>query len=279
MNNKKKIGVGIVTHERLDYLKRLLESLGSCQEVIDELVVVNDGKPINNFKLVFGTWLQNETNQGVAKSKNKAMNHLLDKDCDYIFIIEDDMLIKDKSVFEQYINAYKTSGIHHFNYGPGSPFNRKQTIQNPDLHNRHLLDENTEPNPKLIVDYKTCKIALYEHVTGTFSFYTKQILGVVGVMDERFFNAWDHVDHTYGVIKAGYHPPFWWFADIHDSHKFIEPQQSAIKNSSTSKNTNNWLSNVRKNAERYKQKNGHYPAETLRTSQLEVINFLKKLKE
>jgi GT2 family glycosyltransferase len=100
-NKKEKIGLGIVTHERIDYLKGLLDSLVPCKDVVDELVVVNDGKPIDGFELEFGTWLQNETNQGVAKSKNRAMKHLFDKNCEYFFIIEDDMVIKDKTIFEK----------------------------------------------------------------------------------------------------------------------------------------------------------------------------------
>ena len=107
MSYKGRIGVGVITCERLPYLRGLLKSLEPCCDTIDELVVVNDGKPINNFKLEYGTWIQNDTNQGVAKSKNKAMRHLFDKRCDYIFIIEDDMIIKDKSIFQQYVNAYK----------------------------------------------------------------------------------------------------------------------------------------------------------------------------
>ena len=121
-NIKEKIGVGIVTHERLDYLKGLLNSLVPCRDVIDELVVVNDGNPVDNFVLLFGNWIQNNTNQGVAKSKNKAMKYLFDKGCDYIFIIEDDMVIKDKSIFEKYVSAHKTSGIHHFNLVSGTGF-------------------------------------------------------------------------------------------------------------------------------------------------------------
>jgi GT2 family glycosyltransferase len=277
--NSKKIGLGIITCNRPEYLKNLVTSLVTCIDDIDELVVINDGTSITNFNLFKGELLENETNLGVAKSKNKALKYLLSKNCDYYFLIEDDMKIINPLVFQTYIDLCNISGIQHFNYGPGSPFNRKQSIQNFDLHNRHLLEEKTEPNPKLIVDYKSCKLALYEHVTGTFSFYTKKILDIVGVIDEQFFNAWDHVDHTYSIIKAGYHPPFWWFADIHDSHKFIEPQQSAIKNSSTSKNTESWLNNVRENAERYKQKNGHYPAEARHTSQQDVISYLKKLKK
>jgi GT2 family glycosyltransferase len=186
--DSKKIGVGVITCDRLEYLKNLIESLSVCSD-IDELVIINDGKSLTDFDLLKGELMENEANLGVAKSKNKALKHLLSRNCEYIFLIEDDMLIKDVNVFQSYIDLCNISGIQHFNYGPGSPFNRKQLIQNFDLHNRHLLEEKTEPNPKLIVDYKSCKLALYEHVTGTFSFYTKKILDLVGVIDERFFNA------------------------------------------------------------------------------------------
>ena len=68
-------------------------------------------------------------------SNSPAINN-----CDYIFIIEDDMLIKKPDVFNKYIEAYQATGIHHFNYGPGSPFNRKQKIQF-DLVDQKYSDE------------------------------------------------------------------------------------------------------------------------------------------
>ena len=155
-----RIGVGIITCNRQDYLTNLLASIKEC-EIINELVIVNDGKHLETLEFEKPySYLLNETNLGVAKSKNKAMQYLLDKGCDYIFIIEDDMVILDKSIFNRYIEAHKASGIHHFNYGPGSPFNRKQVIKDFDLHNRHLLDQGTEPNPKLVVDYNTAKVSL-----------------------------------------------------------------------------------------------------------------------
>ena len=40
-------------------------------------------------------------------------------------------------------------------------------------------------------------------------------------MDERFYNALEHVDHTIAVIDAGMHPPFGYFADIADSQDYI----------------------------------------------------------
>jgi len=79
-----KIGVGIVTCNRPEYLTSLLDSLAPCKDIIDELVVVNDGKPIET-SLFKGEWLLNETNLGVGKSKNKALKYLLDRDCDIFF--------------------------------------------------------------------------------------------------------------------------------------------------------------------------------------------------
>ena len=274
-----KVGVGIITCNRPDYLRGLLDTLIKCKTSIDELVIINDGSPVENFELPFGVWVDNEVNIGVGKSKNKAMQYLTGKGCDYIFTIEDDMLILDHTIFDRYIEAHKASGIHHFNYGPGSPFNRKQSIQNFDLHNRHLLDQHTEPNPKLIIDYGNIKVSLFEHTVAMFSFFTKEVLEKVGYIDDDFFNAWEHVDHTYRIIKAGYHPPFWWFADLHDSHKYLTEAPDAINNSSIANDNEQWKKNVYGGREIYKQKHGHYPNEPPHVTKEQVIQIIKQLKK
>jgi glycosyltransferase involved in cell wall biosynthesis len=280
VEKKEKIGVGIITCNRTDYLSGLLNSLIQCEVTINELVVVNDGEPVENLKnpLKNSTWLDNPENLGVGKSKNRAMQHLLDKGCDYIFIIEDDMIILDSSIFTKYIEAYKASGIHHFNYGPGSPFNRKQDIQF-DLHNRHLLKQDSEPNPKMVLDYKTVKVSLFEHTVAMFSFFTKEVLEKVGLIDQAFYNAWEHVDHTYRIIKAGYHPPFWWFADLHDSHKYLTEAPGAIDNSSIANKTEQWEKNVYGGRETYLKKHGHYPNQPPYASKEDVVKIIKKLKQ
>lgn len=278
MNKKEKIGVGITTYNRIDYLHNLIESLIPCEHIIDELIVINDCGAVPTWKLPFGVWENNKKNLGVAKSKNKALKHLINKDCTYLFLIEDDMIIKDKTVFEQYVHASVCSGIQHFNYGPGSPFNRKQTIQNFDLHNRDQLNQTSEPNPKLIADYKTCKIALYEHTVAMFSFFTKQIIDQVGYIPEEYPNCWEHVDHTYQIIKSGNHPPFWWFADLANSHELLEEAPGAINNSAIAKDKTQWMKNVAEGTEIYKIKHGHYPNQSPLYNEEEVIKILKQIK-
>jgi GT2 family glycosyltransferase len=275
-----KIGVGIITCERPDYLNNLISSIDRSVAGIGEVVVIDDGikKTIHSHPEV--NYVKHTDGRiGVGKAKNMAIKFLFEKDCDYIFIIEDDMLIKDQSVFKQYIEASKVSGIQHFNYGPGSPFNRKQVIKDFDLHNRHLLDQNTEPAPKLILDYKTCKIALYEHTVAMFSFFTKEVIEKVGYIDEQFYNAWEHVDHTYCIIKAGYHPPFWWFADLANSHELLTEAPGAIDNSSIANQSEQWQKNVYGGRELYLKKHGHYPNQPPYTSKEQVIDFIKQIKK
>lgn len=270
-----KIGVGIITCNRPDFFRVCFKSLP--ERGVDEIVVVNDGDPLS-FNLSRGVLIENEVNLGVGKSKNKALKHLLDRGCSYIFLIEDDMIIKDPLVFDRYINAHKESGIHHFNYGPGSPFNRKQSIQF-DLHNRHLLDQHSEPNPKLVVEYKNAKVVLYEHTVAMFSFFTRESLETAGLIDEEFYNAWEHVDHTYRIIKAGMHPPFWWFADIANSWEYLTEAPGAIDSSSIANKTEQWTKNVYGGREIYLKKHGHYPNQPPYVSKEEVINTIKQIKK
>ena len=274
--SKEKTGVGIITCNRPNYLISLLQSLEQCKDSIDELVIINDGKPLNNIELFTGEIIVNEKNLGVAKSKNSALKHLIKKKCNYFFLIEEDMIIKSPTVFTQYIQAHKVSGIHHFNYGPGSPFNRKQTIQQYDLHNRHLLDEKSQPNPKLVVSYQNnIDIALYEHTVAMFSFFTKEVLQKVGGFPEEYDRCWEHVDHTYQIIKAGYHPPFWWFADLANSHELMEEAPNAIQNSSIATDKQDWMDRVMKGREIYKEKHGHYPNQPPQHTKEQVLESLK----
>ena len=274
-----KIGIAIVTCDRPDFLKNLLNSIDLKEAGVTEITVIDDGLTATANTVFDGKTVKTSGRIGVGKAKNKAIKELYDSGCDYIFIIEDDMLIKDQTVFKQYIEASKVSGIQHFNYGPGSPFNRKQKIKDFDLHNRHLLSQDTEPNPKLILDYKTCKIALYEHTVAMFSFFTREIIERVGYIDEQFYNAWEHVDHTYCIIKAGYHPPFWWFADLANSHELLTEAPGAIDNSSIANQTEQWQKNVYGGRELYLKKHGHYPNQPPYVSKEEVIKKIKQIKQ
>ena len=287
---KDKIGIGIITYKRPDFFKHCYNSMP--WDSIDVSVIVNDGPEydLESEGIVLNdktTLIQHEKNMKVCKSKNDAINFLYESGCEHIFIIEDDVMVVDPDVFNIYIKTSRISGIKHLNYGPASPFNREQDPgERFDLHNRHLAREDTKPLPRLIVEYKDdVKVALYHHTVAAFVYYHYECIDKVGVFDEAFnMNAWEHVDHTYRIIKAGMHPPFWWFADVGESEHLIKSQDAAIKKSSIAGDTTvpweeqEWAKGVMKGIEIYKSKHGHTPNNPPIVDKTHVIKCLKNLK-
>jgi hypothetical protein len=95
-------------------------------------------------------------------------------------------------------------------------------------------------------------------------------------MDERFVNAFEHVEHTYRIIKAGLHPKFWYFADLTNSDKYIQEQARPDQSSSIRK-TEEWKRNFQNAIIWYKQKHGFGPTETPDTSPEEVLKDLERI--
>jgi GT2 family glycosyltransferase len=257
-----KIGVGIVTCNRPNFLLKLLDSIKNRNDL--ELVIVNDGDPVELHGYNYYV-LQNEQNLGVGKSKNRAMQHLLDKGCDYIFIIEDDMLILNDSIFEEYIKAYKKTGIHHFMFAYHGPANKGGVSKG-------------RPQPRLVVDYGDIKISLNEHCVGAFCFYTKECLDVVGLNDENYLNAFEHVDHSYRLALKGYSTPYWWWADLDSSMELIE-EQACSEESSSIRPRGDWAKNVRESWDIFQHKHGVSPIDVNSASETEVIQFIKRCKQ
>ena len=242
------IGVGIVTCNRPEFLVKCLNSVPECVE----LVVVNDGDNIPKSiirefsrKSAY-TLIQNEKNLGVGKSKNVLFKHLIEKDCTDIFIIEDDIVIKNPSVFDEYIRARKTTGIQHFCFGYHGPANKNGI-------------SGGKPVPRFIVDYGDVKVAINMHSVGAFCYYTKEVLQDVGLLDEDYTNAFEHVDHDYRIHKAGYSTPYWNFPDIANSMDYLGEIECSEKSSSI-KHRKDWMDNIKNGVERFKQKHGYLPA-------------------
>jgi GT2 family glycosyltransferase len=263
-----KIGIGILTRNRPEFLNYLLETLKPCSSSIDEHIIINDGNRIDLAEgCTYTNIIHNDTNLGVCKSKNKALKYLLEKDCDHIFLIEDDMLIKREDIFQAYIHLAQKSGLHHLMFGYHGPANKGGI-------------SGGKPQPRLIIDYGDCKLALNPNCVGSFCYYTKESLNKVGLFDENFYQAFDHVEHTYRLSKAGFCTPYWWWPDLANSMDYIDEQECSEK-SSAIRFAPKWQENIQKAAEYFKQKHGYLPAWQgciPQTSQDDVIKFLKSKK-
>lgn len=206
--DKGKIGVGIVTYNSESYYKALYDSLPFNK--FDILVTVNGG---DRYKEDYkGNWLQHSENVYPSVCRNDCINFLLQRNCEHIFIIEDDMILKSPDIFDTYIQASKESGLKYFSFVSTSW-------------------ESGEPNkrtPRLTVEYKNnVSISFYKNMCNEFTYHHKTCYEKVGLYDTNFRDPFD-IDLTYRESLQDYAAPFWWFADITDSDKFIMNNPNAI---------------------------------------------------
>jgi len=253
-----KIGVGIITCDRPDMYDICIESID--KNWYDELVVVDDGKkdhPIRNRDCIY---IQTTGGEGVGKAKNAALRHLMDKECDYIILVEDDMKFKN-NLFAEYIKAYKETGIHHFMFGYHGPANKAGI-------------SGGKPVPRKIINYKDINIALNTDCVGAVTFFTRESLDKVGLYDEDYTNAFEHVDHSFMLAKQGFSTPYWWWSDIANSLDFVE-EQKCSEESSTIRPRSDWQLNIQKASQHFIKKHGISPVLVPDTNIQNVISILK----
>jgi GT2 family glycosyltransferase len=233
------IGVAIITYNRPDYYKRVLESIP--RNMIDFLVVVNDGYDIytkdNDAEIV----IQTNKQMGVAVSKNYAIKVLVEKfNCEHIFLIEDDIIIKRPDVFEAYIKAANSTGIHHLCYEKvaGNEKSLKYTLEQPD----------------------GVKLGFYHNPQGAFMYVNANILKKIGYFDENYVNAFEHIDFAYSLIQKNVAPPFWYFPDLLNSEDYITDIEGSSQNSSIT-NKEGYNHNWQRSAQYFVKKWGKFTNE------------------
>jgi len=214
-----KIGIGVVTFNRPDYLEKCLASIEKhLKDVVDVIWVVDDGSKVKQEDCPFNYhWKKNE---GVGKSKNWLFKKLLAEGCDYIFICENDMIIKSPKAVTEYVRLSELSGIEHFNFAHHGPANIGK------------------------LEMRANGVDVYGNPVGAWCMYSARVLNEVGLMDENFHNAWEHVFHTWLISLHGYTTPWPYAAcDITGSQKYITEIPGSIENTSI-KHTKKWLNSM-----------------------------------
>jgi hypothetical protein len=250
-----KYGVGFITCDREDFLHQSIKSFED--DIVESsggftgyhTIIVNDGASLKNPPVGYNL-IENKKNLGVGKSKNIAIKALLDWGCDYIFLIEDDIIKRegcDVNVFEEYIKYIEATGVQHFMFGYHGPANKGNVSKGA-------------PLPRSVIDYgDDIKILLNLHCVGAFCVYTRKSLEEVGLIDEGYTNAFEHVDHSYMIAKAGMIPGYWWWPDIEDSFNLLDEIQCS-EHSSSIRPRADWKENIYKAAEHFYKKHGYRPA-------------------
>jgi GT2 family glycosyltransferase len=237
---KAKIGVGIVTYQRPEYFKAAYESVKThLGDIADEVIAYHDG-PLPETQLGYGydpfqvQW--GVKNCGVAYAKNWLIKELLNRGCDYLFIMEDDIEILDRKAIVGYLAAHRLTGIPHLNF--------------------HGHGNNLEREPLAISENG---LTFWPNAVGAWSFYTREAIEQVGLMDENFVNAYEHVEHSWRIYKGRLDYGFW--PDVLGSEQWLRAQPYAISNSSIRKDEKKWKQNILAGYDYWRSKDPECPAE------------------
>lgn len=247
-----KIGLAVLGYSRPHYFKECLSSLQSNNwggadvkavflDFKDEPTLKSHITALEAFKHDF---LSPETqNIGVGKLKNKAFKLLLEQGCEHIFLMEDDILMLRRDTCLAYIEYAKSVGVEHLNFAHHGPANYGK---------------------KAFIEWRGNQINVHPNCIGAFSYYTRNCLNQAGLIDENFYNAWEHVALTFDIINLGLHPPFWYFADVPDSDLYLCEIPGSIEQSSIRPRAD-WRPNIEKGKEYWIRKYGRwlppYPSE------------------
>lgn len=256
--DKGKIGVGITTYNSEDYFKSLYETLPLDR--IDELVVVNGGDSYKNeYK---ANWIQHYKNFYPSVCRNDCLSFLLQRNCEHIFIIEDDMILKSSDIFNKYIQASKISGLKYFSYvstswESGTPGKR---------------------TPRLTVEYsKDVSISFYKNMCNEFTYHHKSCYNKVGLYDTMYRDPWD-IDMAYRESLQDYAAPFWWFADVTGSDKFIMNNPVAVSRLQGDRPDGSREERIQKEWQYFINKHGIMVNQVPDTPKEKVLEKLKKIK-
>ena len=260
-----KIGVAVIACNRLEYTKQCVASILANKGSLTDIILINDGIKIPAGALPDGIEIMNNRPpyQSVGRAKNRAMQVLVNRECEHIFLVENDILIQTPDVWQKYIDTANGTGIRHLNFGYHGPANRT-----PDY---------SKPNPRYIVEYpNNIKVALNFHCVGAFSYFHRQFMTDVGYHDTFFQNAWEHVELCQRAIKKNYLPAFWWFPDVEGSDELLKEIPGSIQNSSIT-HTEKWTENMYKGADHYRKIHGVSAVENPDTGLSVVLQRLKEI--
>lgn len=211
IKKNEKIGIGIITYNRPKQFNNLMNSIKDI-DYINHIIIIKD-KNINYGKNSPNKFINERIkyinltdSKCIAENKNVALKYLIDNGCTHLFIIEDDVIIKNPDVFLKYIETAKIFRIEHLNFC-----------------RRYLPKSETYQKPIYKFTFLNTGLEFYHNLCGIFSYFTKNAIETAGYMNENYINALEHCEHTYRLcLNNMYTPKFHMFADIMNSNEYLE---------------------------------------------------------
>lgn len=192
---KYKRGIAVITYNRANVLPEILDAVLKTRPDGCKIVLVDDGstddtsevaKKFSQFIYIRGE------NRGVIANKNRAMFSL--QGCDFLSIIEDDLVPIKDGWFEIYEKAVLVSGVHHF-----CRVQDKEVGEIVPSFAEYMISQGMTPiygpSPR-----------------GDLTFLTSKVMSMVGAFNPMFLGAgYGHGEWSERVAKAGLipHPNKW----------------------------------------------------------------------
>lgn len=255
---RERTGLVITTFNSESYFQDLYNTIPF--DKLDNVVVVNGGKPYqNDYSNEKLHWIQHEDVKYPSVARNDGLKYLIDQNIDHFFICEDDMLIKDPSIFEQYINASKKTGIEYFIYTSVSWGSGQRGNRTPN----HVVAY----SPELSIIFNT-------NMCNEFTYTSRNIIEKIGLYDEHFKYTFD-VDFAYRALRE-LGIPFWNFPDLKNSDDLVNNNDSATSRLDADGKR---FTRLQPDYEHFFQKHGLNITQIPTSSLTDIINSLKVLKK
>lgn len=120
-----------------------------------------------------------------AACVNDGMRYLSQHGCDHIFILRDNVVIDDISVFDQYVKTFEATGIHM------------------------LFNSN---NHATVYDYDMGSISINDRFFKHFIYINKNCIKQIGYLDEKYKDSFEILDYYYRLYNKGLVGPYGYFA-------------------------------------------------------------------
>lgn len=223
------IGLGVITYRRPSFFNQTIAAVQEhLSDVVDHICVRNDDAEESarhygySYSSLGGIEVGHPPcNRGVAAAKNWCLKTLIDRGCDWLFLCEDDIEVLSRGAIDEYVAVSEATENQHLMFAHHGPANEEGPRSSHPEDNHEI----------------------FAHCVGAWTLYTREIIETVGYLDERFPNAYDHVEHTFRIVKAGLTIPMWHFMDVFDSTRLLREIPGSIEQS-TIRQRPGWISSI-----------------------------------
>lgn len=265
--NPKEIAVIIITCNRESFYTNLINSIDI--ERVGKIYTVNAGNRYSSYpkdvEVIFPK--RNPTVVGVAK--NIGLRKAKEDGYKYLFLLEDDIIIKDNNVWIEYIETAADSGLWtaQLSYAAhggisGGNVNRDGTAKK-----------------RTTIEYSKKKVDIYLYSFQAFTLIHADHLTNNVFFREIYENAAEHLDqHQTIFLQEHKGLPLLWHPDIYNSFLYIEDQDADHKESVIRKDPN-FMKNFNNGWGEFKRRFGYFPQDAPRFSDENIVSILNDIED